>query len=409
MSYGLVTDKPYSVGAAESKRFRPAPWLAEAFFATIDLDLVSTNPAKAVTQGLRRRTTERNDASRHPYPACVVAGMDAIRRNVVDLDAMVRWVSHQERLSTTDRGRRRVLAQKRTIEAVLAQRPGVVPGTALMAYTPAYHPQATGRVSEARGGMQNATRSLKYAAYGSQLRSGLLFNYDLVNAHPRIAAEFAERHGLDLPWLAAYGAAGPDDPRGDIALDLDVPVGLLKDVVICILFGAWPHSALNRVDAEIVAILLRHFEPDQVESVWEGLAGGVMPLAREIRKLTRFMEGPYFEENAGLGQRGRFLRNAAGMLFYPGPNDPPGQIVSHVLQGVEARFVHELAALSSTYAYEVRSNEYDGLVTGAPIPENAIERARAAAGMERLELREKAICSGEEADRGDRALLLPTP
>ena len=58
-----------------------------------------------------------------------------------------------------------------------------------------------------------------------------------------------------------------------------------------------------------------------------------------------------------------------------------GVIGAHVVQGIEAGFIHTLTALSGSYGFKVIGNEHDGIITIGEIPPAAVERAKELFGL----------------------------
>ncbi len=64
-------------------------------------------------------------------------------------------------------------------------------------------------------------------------------------------------------------------------------------------------------------------------------------------------------------------------------------MVAHLLQGMEAYFIHTLTLLADKYGFEPLGNEHDGIISLGRIPDAAIQTARELTGLYCLELREK--------------------
>ena len=66
-------------------------------------------------------------------------------------------------------------------------------------------------------------------------------------------------------------------------------------------------------------------------------------------------------------------------------------LAAFILQGREARLIHELTVLSEHYGFQPIANMHDGLVTIGEIPEVAVLEAVRRAGVPDAELVEKPL------------------
>lgn len=88
----------------------------------------------------------------------------------------------------------------------------------------------------------------------------------------------------------------------------------------------------------------------------------------------------------------RKLRNAVGNLIKLSelrPHEAKRKAAAHILQGQEARYIHELTVLSKDHGFVPVSNQHDGLVTIGTVPEEAQSLARNESGFRyaRLEIK----------------------
>jgi hypothetical protein len=100
-------------------------------------------------------------------------------------------------------------------------------------YKAAHHAQKTGRFSEYKGGLQSASREMKFA---STLYVPNLYNYDLVSSQVNGLIQEFIRFGLDPTWLEAYR----DNPNSKhkFAKKVGVDVETWKICLLAVIMGS---------------------------------------------------------------------------------------------------------------------------------------------------------------------------
>jgi hypothetical protein len=130
----------------------------------------------------------------------------------------------------------------------------------------------------------------------------------------------------------------------------------------------------------------------------------VSPLLKDLDALFEYYKGVYIPEVSYRASKGqKFIKNACGMTLNVTEWSTRSlgaqrkTLFPFLLQGTEAAFIHHLTLLGETYSYEPIANEHDGLITIGPIPEQAVEQARALSGFHYAELEIKPFV--EQSDR----------
>ncbi|MGB3544701.1 hypothetical protein, partial [Rubrivirga sp.] len=289
----------------------------------------------------------------------------------------------------------------------------------LAAYRPTFAPTYTGRLTEA-GGFQSAPRALKRRVWEPLERSHGLVNYDLKSSQPTALVQLFREADADPAFLHRYIASD----RADLAREAfgsrdDVVVELYKTCVIALFMGAQlpSPSAFRRLVPIEFADLQDDVErrrlqrtPDIAKSIWgvygitdygdpwdeagqalERFREHVTAFDRERKAWLRYITGPYLEAHAtgGGSGGGRVVANATGSLLRLkglSPSKLRRKLAAHLLQGLEAEFIHRLTLLGAEYGFVAVSNQHDGLVTQGEVPEAAVEQARAESALEVADL-----------------------
>ena len=99
----------------------------------------------------------------------------------------------------------------------------------------------------------------------------------------------------------------------------------------------------------------------------------------------RWLVDVWVPQNAYAGHGGkRYVKNATGMTLCVDDMKPRklgSTLAAFILQGREARYIHELTLLSERYGFRVIGNEHDGIVTVGEVPDEAAREAAEASGM----------------------------
>lgn len=310
-------------------------------------------------------------------------------------------------------------------------------------YKAPYKPQRSGRITHVEGGFQMVTREMQGALFGDLEAT---FNYDLKSSQPRAVCQLLEEKGLDSSWLRRYMA----DPEGKynaaqaIGLSRDKSQ-TWKDCLNALLMGAtvpkfkstkqqdlaitreWQYAhakseaeqrSLKRVTRSgIVHYLAKAAAtPEEACAVYRRFQNYVRPLKQVIDQWHELLEA---ECNPGRGKSEGYLKNAAGMKFgYQKSNEsdfgvillddkndqtcrPGGRIAAWRLQGLEGAFMGHLSKLQRTYGFRMMQNYHDGVITEGRIPQEAVEKAAAAAGLKECELEVKPLECPFDAEQSD--------
>ena len=263
------------------------------------------------------------------------------------------------------------------------------------------HRSRRGAITQLGVGLQGCSRRMKYAATGTLVG---VRNYDLSAAHPRLLIGVLDRAGLSSQWLRDYVA----DPTAKVtyAARAGVPVDLWKDVLIALLNGAALPTSLDYSSGDIAEALKERYGPGDADRALRGLRNELGDLSRVLKRWHKHLVGEGLLEAWAQTKRGQghivptFYENAAGMRFWlkdePDPVKLKARLAAHVLQGLEAAFIHTLAALGTKYGYDVLGNEHDGLLTLGEIPAKAVDEAKVLSGVHDVLLLEKPLCREDE-------------
>ncbi len=284
-------------------------------------------------------------------------------------------------------------------------------------YRPTFNSTYTGRLTEI-GGFQSAPRALKRRVWEPLEHSHGLVNYDLKSSQPNALVQLFRAADADPAFLHRY----IESDRTDLAFealgsrDAEI-VDLYKTCVIALFMGAQlpsPYAFRGLVPVEFANLQddveRRRMQrtPDIARSIWgvygtaehgdpwdavgQALAGfrdHVAAFDRERKVWLRYIAGPYLEAHATIGRAGRVISNAVGgVLRLKGlsASKTRRKLAAHLLQGLEAEFIHRLTLLGPEYEFVAVSNQHDGLVTQGVVPPEAVEQARAESEIEVADL-----------------------
>jgi hypothetical protein len=277
-------------------------------------------------------------------------------------------------------------------------------------YLPAYSVQMSGRVGHKDGGLQSCSREMKEAAY-----SGIpnLYNYDLKASQPRILLkrfqDVPEEMRPNSDWIESY----LDDPIAKVrfAEQAGVSVDLWKSALCAVMMGA---SLPKRWGGSLgeVARLVGVNHPGNEEGVFQRLRSQLEDLYDQIQVWHDYLMDHKIKDEAFTSRGGRMIKNESGHSLRLGDLDKRkyrrrGQVAAFYLQGLEAAFIHSLAALGNTYGFTVVANEHDGLVTLGAIPEAAVKQAAKRVGLHNPVLVEKPFVGRKLLCESDVSFSLP--
>ena len=256
-------------------------------------------------------------------------------------------------------------------------------------YMPAYAAQSTGRVGQRGGGLQNASRAMKEAAYS---RIPGVRNYDLKSSQPRILVVLLDEAGIPSRWLRDYATNPYAKERSAAAVG--VPVDTWKKCINALLMGAQLRSPSQvrhtRGNALVRAVTQAASGQDAFREAYGRLYAHVSEVADDLARWHDYLVGPYLDVHGRQNNRdGKvYVKNRVGAQFVAsGPgisrrlHGLKSKLAAHLLQGREAAFTHTVAAAAETSGFSVLSHEHDGLVVQGKVPESVVEEAARVADL----------------------------
>lgn len=265
----------------------------------------------------------------------------------------------------------------------------------------AYEPLSTGRIQFREGGLQGAAKGLKHAAY-----DGIpdWHNYDLKSSQAYGFKQHFEDANLPCDWLDDYLS---NDRKEQCARQVGVSVDNWKECFYSLCFGAAlpsvrPLRAMltanprfkatpNTLDTLFDEIALS--PEDRIQKV-EAFRRVTAPFVQSIRAWERYLKQHWIPQNAYKAGRNReyYIRNACALSFNLGEsidkidNETMRKLKAHLLQGLEACFIHHLTLLGNQYGFKPLGNEHDGLITLGEVPQEAVEAAKQRSGFRYAQL-----------------------
>ncbi len=474
---GLLRWRPHSRGDNLAREFKvDEDWMEhflEAAFQDDD-DEPMVNAFTGSPRPEQKRETRLHDANEHKYRGSLLEGLKALKastrrfnkqavedllvhkkRKVLEARQDVEWEFTQEyreykqaffNVHPADRARNgwsgtesfeqwKLLCpfQKRTTEylryqkrqksymndlrcyaSILRQRPEHVEGE-IYEYDTAWEvQQISGRVSEAGGGLQSASKEMKAAAYAGVETH----NYDVVGSQLGDVISATEMvPDIDTASLEKQYRAADEpgaDPKTENADQLGISRGTYKRLLYATTFvGSWAPDAETALAQANPAVgvpqtlkILRQAawqEGIDADAAYERAQEHFLPLMKAVRKLADYLLTTYWEEhkyNAG----GWVMRNAAGVAFRKSDYEDASthtkrsKVLAWFLQGAEADKMHRLAARCQEAGIAVMGNEHDGLITASPIPKEIKDEVLKASDLERKPFEEHRVKVDPDAD-----------
>ncbi len=263
------------------------------------------------------------------------------------------------------------------------------PHQGLFEYEPYYRPHLSGRIAEVGGGLQSCSRAMKHAALANVPN---LFNYDLKASQSFILLQELETAKIDPGWLSKYLSL--PDGAAEYASRIGIEKRIFKDCLYATIMGT-PFNA-SHFDAEENAIygaLLDEVgETGKAAQLMVRVHAQLTPLRDLVAEWHRWlMESDACPHAEGKSSK-RKLRNAVGNVLKVAElraDQAKRKAAAHILQGWEARYIHELTVLSKPHRFAPVSNQHDGLVTIGEVPPQAQSAAKARSGFRyaRLEIK----------------------
>ena len=382
---GLIDISRHYTPGKQSRGYRVNSWVLEGFIEAESLDDSSRNePQVSIINGKPLKTPTnaavtiaKDSVETNELPQLVEQAIHAIHTCYFNRPAVI---VHLKRLRASYRAdptisnRFRYLNDRFVYDAI-NQYAEPVDGTPdIYHFTPSYRMQATGRIGTP---LQNASRSMKQAAYTSIPN---LHNYDLASSQMALCLHEFERHGIECPWLETYlrNTGMRDEHAQYVAVSIDT---WKKCLYTLLMTGYLPTNIKWQGSPIVEALAVEHPQPEALK--------GALSRFREVAKpLTRALNAWQKQIKATANESGKLI-NMLGIQRPIASFTKSAEMVAHVLQGMEAYFIHTLTTLSTRYGFEVIGNEHDGLITLNKIPEEAIRETQRLTGLHCLELREK--------------------
>ena len=398
---GLIAVRGYSRAGRRSREFHADPEFARIYFDSgLTGETVVREGRCNVVTGLptaRAVKSRRRTPSDNPLPPIVRAAIDAPKDVSFDLCAAERSVTAlRDRIGEAEDDRERARAEGRylndvrALQAVLNQRARPIdpadPG-GLWRYDPAYRMVTSGRIAQVGGGLQSISRATKEAAYAAVPGAR---NYDLRSSQLMVLLVFLGEAGIDGSWLAGY-VADPDAKRSG-AEHIGVPVDAFKQAVLAVVMGARVPTVgqARRSEGAVATAVRGHVAPSAFSAAYRRFLNRTAGLVEARDAWHRWLTDVFVPET---GRRvaandRTYVKNETGATVAVEDLAPDGQgwrmksrLAAFLLQGREARFAHELAAMSAEFGYRVLSPEHDGLVVQGTILQEAVTRAAESARL----------------------------
>ena len=288
-------------------------------------------------------------------------------------------------------------------------------GDSLCEYKAAYSIQGSGRISEIRGGFQNASRYFKYLFYRHVPN---IYNYDLKNSQATMLMEELEKCGFQCSWLKKYIEEA--DVKKELAATIGISVDLWKDCFYALIFGA----EAERQHGAIYENIYEYFRGDlsKTKTAYRSFKRILKELLTATKKWRDYLyesdDKRYHYHHDGF----KYWKNACGMHFkdygikkkngnihlYDKLNDNrlitskplinrcKRRLAAFMLQGKEACFIHNLTILCHENNIPVYKNEHDGIITGKNISEELIDAAALMAKVNSPHMEIKELCPKEQ-------------
>jgi hypothetical protein len=374
----IAINRSYTVGK-NSRRYRVNDWVVEGYVkATIDGQMEEPRYVSIVTgKPVPPKCNVEPDPSKEPpIPQLIQSAMDRFQVCYYDRLAVL---EHLERLhatyeqTPTHRDRFRFLNDWLIFDAIeKLSTPADAAG--IYRFKPGYKMLKTGRICTP---LQSASRAMKAAAYGSLIET---YNYDLTSSQMALTMLEFERNGIHCPWIQSY--LNEPHKRAEYARFVGVTVDTWKNCLYTILMTGHIPTNTKWQGSPVVETLEDEIKsPVEVAAALSRLRNVLKPLARNLKKWHKRIESEAKESESVTNMLG-LIRPVADF------NGTPG-MVAHLLQGMEACFIHTLTLLGDTYGFVPLGNEHDGLITMGQIPDEAKQAAREITDLYWLELREK--------------------
>jgi len=223
-----------------------------------------------------------------------------------------------------------------------------------------YSESRSGRLYGHSLSLQNIPKEVRYA-----LMTGYT-DWDFEACHPAILANYMRLHHYALPTVESY-VQMKAPMRRVLATEVGVDLGQIKKAITVLVYGA---SITNTRESALVNILGR--EGVQAFRTNPFLA----TMAAELREASVQV----LRDHQSVSAKGSVVTNVLGKEYLVSDGVKSGSLVSHVLQGYEARMLEiimQAMAGPDGITHDVRIIQHDGFTTEVPTHEGIARGLRA--------------------------------
>jgi hypothetical protein len=261
-------------------------------------------------------------------------------------------------------------------------------------YHATYRASSSGRLVMVGGGLQNASREMKAAAY-SDIPGADIHNVDFVNCHPYLVIQVLEEElGIEPRHLWEY-----IEDRAKLAQKAGMSEKYFKRSVLALINDAKmptsarrnPHtgnSVLDFIEEDVGN------DPEKVELTRQALDETTKGIRAEIAAFQTYVKTEWMSKREQRKGRGgiRTVENAVGKKLRTDRKYSLGQLTSHYLTGREQQLNNAAILELANNGHRFYSNEFDGFVAdGSFAPDELGKLAGDVAGVKYAELREKSF------------------
>jgi len=242
-------------------------------------------------------------------------------------------------------------------------------------YTPAYQQDRTGRITELGTGIQGCPRALRPAF----LAMPGVVDCDIRSSHICGLLQMAEDVGAETSWLHNYISNA--NAKEEMAEALGVPTATWKSILYAFLCGSHLATGYGQNFSSVSGYLAEYCNDQQdLDAKTEHLKVLLEPLNDILVAVKRHLK----VKNQSQGM----LVNACGGYFSEGT---PSDALSHMLQGLEAAFIHCLcifAGRNPNCGFSPMVNTHDGLICEGFVSQEAIDWAKKESGFRHATLKQ---------------------
>lgn len=254
-----------------------------------------------------------------------------------------------------------------------------------MDYLPAYRVSPSGRVSAIAGGFQSMTREAKHqCSINTEIK-----NWDIKNCQIQCLQHEFQRFGIDTSWVDAY--LKNNDSKNEMSDRIGVDVHSWKSMLYSLTLGGKTNLVTVGGFSSISNVLINALCADAKNPTANEL-DRVRAAHREFELATAGLKASLSEwkdklvENHSHIHKGvKHWKNSCGKSFVFNPNQqlPKNKrvLAAHMIQGMEAYFIHTLTVKAKSFDVKVVDNEYDGVRVLGDLSDRLQMAVRAETGL----------------------------